>query len=69
MDIKKLIADMPGMAEKLGKMMVDDALGAYQDGTMSLDEATPSVSISYVAGGKRFFKLTLSFEWDDPTPE
>lgn len=63
MDIAKLKADMPGMAARLGEMMATDALGAYEAGIMTLDEATPSVSIGYAAKGGKHFKLTLSFDW------
>lgn len=63
MDIAKLKADMPAMAARLGEMMATDGLGAYEAGIMTLDEATPSVSIGYTAKDGKHFKLTLSFDW------
>lgn len=63
MEISKLKADMPAMAAKLGEMMVRDALSAYEAGIITLDEATPSVSIGYSSADGKHFKVSLSFDW------
>jgi hypothetical protein len=66
MDMDKLIAAMPGIAEKLGVMMATEALPMLISTGLSLETASPSVSISFATKDENI-KVTLSIGDDADT--
>lgn len=66
-DLTYLREKMPEMAAKLATMMADEALLTLLDTGLSLDDAQPSVSITYTPkDGGESFRVTLSVGPDVP---
>jgi hypothetical protein len=66
MDLQQLAEAMPGTATKLGELMVKDGLGMFQQMGLTLDDATPSVAMTFTPkDGGEPLRVTLSIEKPD----
>lgn len=69
MDIEKLKAEMPKIAEELGRLMVKDGLTAFTDLGLTFEQAMPSVAITYHTKDGDSLKVSLSIEDPDADDE
>jgi hypothetical protein len=65
MDLQKLAEAMPNIATKLGEMMVKDGLGAFQKLGLTLDDASPSVAMSFTTKDGDRLRVSLAIEKPD----
>ncbi|RKK02399.1 hypothetical protein EBE87_26815 [Pseudoroseomonas wenyumeiae] len=65
MDLQKLAEAMPGIATKLGELMVKDGLGMFQQLGLTFDDAMPSAGLSFTTRDGDRLRVTLAIEKPD----